>query len=101
MPTPRAPRKPKVEGWIRELEYDRLEIFLKVEGYTDQDRKIRASGPKDDMLELVEWFEGKTGLRVSSPVLPKRSRPQMPGSVPLFEIGDEATSELESEDPNA
>lgn len=101
MPAPRAPRKPKIEGWIRRLENGRLEIFLKVEDSSPLDRKIRASGPDSDMLELVEWFEEKTGLQVSSPVLPKRVKPPMPGSQPLFEIGDEATSELESEDPDA
>lgn len=98
----RTPRKPKIEGWIRQLEgVKRLEIFLKVEGAEGQpDRKIRASGPQDEMLELVEWFEGKTGMHVESPILPRRVPKPIPGSL-TFDLGDVPTSELESGDTDA
>lgn len=89
-------RTPHIEGWIRKLQGDRLEIFLKVERLDSQpDRKIRASGPQVEMVELVEWFEEKTGMRVSSPVLPRRVPAPIPGQVgfDLTEIG-----ELASED---
>lgn len=62
------PRTQKIEGWIKRLEGDRLEILLKVEHLGDTpDRKIRASGPTADMYELVDWFEEKTGLTVNVP----------------------------------
>lgn len=90
------PRKAHLEGWIRKLNNDRLEIFLKVERVDGQpDRKLRASGAAGEMLELVEWFEGKTGLRVESPVLPKRAPALTPGQLG-FELTEKG--ELQSED---
>jgi hypothetical protein len=89
-------RHPHIEGWVRRLNGDRLEIFLKVERCDGQpDRKIRASGPEAEMVELVEWFEEKTGLRVSSPVLPRRVAAPIPGqvSLDLTEIGELASEE--------
>jgi hypothetical protein len=53
---------PTIEGWLRKLQDERLEIFLKAD-----DRKIRASGPRAEMYELVDWFEEKTGLAVNVP----------------------------------
>lgn len=46
-------------NWFRRLHGDRIEIFLKAKGY-----KIRAHGPEAKMFELVDLFEGWTGLRV-------------------------------------
>lgn len=56
----------KIEGWFRKLVFGRIEIFLKVDT-EDGPVKLRASGKEDDMFELVDWFEGKTGLKVESP----------------------------------
>ena len=69
MPRGAATNAPKTEAWFRRLDADRLEIFLKVERPPDQgdDYKIRASGPEDDMFELVDFFERRTGMRVDSP----------------------------------
>lgn len=93
------PRKAQIEGWIRQLNGDRLEIFLKVERLDGQpDRKIRASGLADEMLELVEWFEGKTGLRVTSPTLPRRAPALIEGQLGL-ELTDKG--ELESDEEAA
>jgi hypothetical protein len=55
-------KQPKIEGWFRQLDGGRVEIYLKCD-----DRKIRCSGPEEDMFELVDWFESRTGLRVESP----------------------------------
>lgn len=91
-------RKPQIEGWIRKLNDERLEIFLKVERRDGQpDCKIRASGPADDMVELVDWFEEKTGLRVTSPILPKRVKhvPRGQESFVLTDIGELPSEESE------
>jgi hypothetical protein len=63
MPTKEA----RLEGWFRQLDNGRLEIFLKYEPVAGVARKIRCSGPHDEMMELVDWFEDKTDLRVDSP----------------------------------
>lgn len=68
----------KADGWIRDLTNDRLEIFLRV-----GERKVRASGPADEMSELVSWFEEKSGRAIHSPVLPKRPPRQIPGQLEL------------------
>lgn len=82
-----------IDGWIRRINGDRLEIFLKVEAVEGQpDRKIRASGPEADMMELVVWFEDRTGFRVSSPVLPRRAPRPIAGQIEL------TMGELSSED---
>lgn len=87
----------EIDGWLRQLEGDRLEIFLKVSDVQgQQDRKIRASGPRDDMLDLVEWFEGKTGMRVNHPVLPRRTPQPMPGQTELTLGEPTASGELSS-----
>lgn len=52
----------QIEGWFRELDHGRLEIFLKTDAL-----KVRCSGSYDEMMELVDWFEERTGLRVDSP----------------------------------
>lgn len=79
-------RRPEITGWFRRLEGDRLEIYLKVERVRGvEDRKIRASGPEEEMFELVTWFEEKTGMQVSSPTWRRvRSGPkQIPGQIGL------------------
>jgi hypothetical protein len=78
----------EISGWLRQLEGERLEVFLKVSDVQGQpDRKIRASGPEDEMFELVMWFEGKTGMRVNHPVLPRRTAKPIPGQTELT-LGD-------------
>lgn len=47
------------DNWFRELKDDRLEVSLRVEGM-----KLRASGPKDDVWKLVEFFEELSGVEV-------------------------------------
>lgn len=81
---PRAPRiRPTIEGWLKELTGGGLEIYLRVANYQGQPgRKIRASGSKAEMLELVEWFESKTGLSVNHPILPRVAQP-IPGQTQL------------------
>lgn len=76
---------PVVEGWLRELANDRLEVFLKLDRTTPPARpcKVRASGPKSDMLELVEWFEEKTGLVVNHPILGPRTKQPLPGQMEM------------------
>jgi hypothetical protein len=91
MPGQQAPAKPTVEGWTRQLEDGRLEIFVKVANKPGiEDLKIRASGPTQAMFELVDWFEERTGLRVS---LPGRLRT---GPKPI--VGQTSILELESGD---
>ena len=55
-------RQRKIEGWFRQLDDERIEVYLKVEG----ELKIRASGAEKEMYELVDWFEEKTGLTVNA-----------------------------------
>lgn len=86
---------PRYEGWLRELTNDRLEIFLKVDRTTPA-YKIRSSGPKADMLELVEWFEEKTGLTVSHPILPPRVKKPIPGQMELVLGAPPDNSQLSS-----
>jgi hypothetical protein len=66
------------------------------------DLKLRASGPEERVWELVEWFEDKSGKRVSSPTWrrPPRSGPrQIPGQVELDDVGEPlAMTELSSDD---
>lgn len=62
------------QGWFRELAGDRLEVFLKTET-----RKVRAHGPRDEMFELVEWFEQKTGVAVRG----SWRRPPRRGPLPI------------------
>lgn len=60
--------KGQIDGWFRRLNDGRLEIFLRVAGVSGvADRKIRASGPADEVNELADWFEAKSGLKVSAP----------------------------------
>lgn len=61
---------------MSELDAGRLEIFLKVERSDEpgESRKVRASGPREDMYELVEWFESHTGLRFDHPAWRDRVR---------------------------
>lgn len=55
-----------VQGWFRQLNGDRLELFLKVEGVSGTpDCKVRASGPAEQVGELVDWFEDITGMHVN------------------------------------
>jgi hypothetical protein len=83
----------KVQGWVSQLDGDRLEIYLKVENAEGIDsRKIRASGPTADMYELVDWFEAKTGMRVNVPNRPHTGPKPMAGQMEL------TMGELPSED---
>lgn len=80
----RAPQLATIEGWLRRLDGERLEIFLKIanaEGV--RDRKIRASGPVEEMYELVDWFETKTGLRVNVPDRVRTGPAQLEGQMNL------------------
>lgn len=79
----------QIEGWIRHLTNDRREIFLKGAG-----RKIRASGSKDEMYELVDWFEERTGLTVNVPDRVYTGPRPIAGQLVI-------TMELESEENNA
>jgi hypothetical protein len=96
------PTLPRIQGWLRQLEDGdggaRLEIFLKAENHQGQpDRKIRASGPIHEMVELVEWFEEKTGLRVESPVLPKRPPRQLPGQTAMeLHLGEPTQEQVDA-----
>lgn len=84
---------PKVSGWTRPLEGDRLEIFLKAENvHGAPDRKIRASGPREEMYELVDWFEDKTGLRVDVPNRVRTGPAPIPGQTTLV-TGDMTAEE--------
>jgi hypothetical protein len=92
------PRTPKIEGWIRRLEGDRLEILLKVEHLGGvQDRKIRASGPTAEMYELVDWFEGVTGLTVNVPDR-LRTGPRPTEGQMTFTMGERPSEEVEGGD---
>lgn len=93
-PTP----QPKIEGWFRQLDEGRIEIFLKVEFRDQPTRKIRSSGPEAEMFELVEWFEQKTGLRVDSPTWRRvRTGPKpLEGQASLLDATPEPDSELPS-----
>lgn len=82
----------KVEGWFRELDDNRLEIFLKARGV-----KIRSSGGREGMFELVEWFENMTGLRVENPKLrrpPRRGPRPMAGQLDMTELESAPSDEL-------
>lgn len=83
--------------WFRRLTDERMEIMLRADGV-----KVRASGPEATMFELVEWFEDKTGKRVSSPAWrrPPRTGPHaIPGQVELDDVGEPlAMTELSSDD---
>lgn len=92
-------RKAHIEGWISQLNGDRVEIFLKVERADGvRDRKIRASGPQAEMMELCDWFEEKTGLTVNVPGRVRTFKPP-PGQTELFmtSVAADAIPELESE----
>jgi hypothetical protein len=75
------------EAWFRQLDNQRVEIFLKVERRNGEDYKLRASGPEEDMFELVTWFEERTGVRVDSPNWRRvRKGPRVDPSQTTFEI---------------
>lgn len=76
----RPRRPPQAEGWFKPLDDERLEIFLKYQGI-----KIRCSGKVEDMHELVDWFEEKTGLAVNVPNRVRRGPKPMAGQIDLFE----------------
>lgn len=84
---------PRSEGWIRELEDGRIEIYLKDKRVPVH--KVRASGPHDEMVELVEWFEAKTGLAVHAPILRRKHKP-IPGQTALDLGSGEASTQLSS-----
>lgn len=80
---------PKIEGWLRPLEDDRLEIFLKVEHAQGiPDTKLRSSGTTTDMHELVDWFEAKTGMTVQVPNRVRTGPAPIAGQVTLDLGGD-------------
>lgn len=84
---------PLIDGWIRVLEGDRLEVFLKAERIKGEpDRKIRASGPTQEMYELVDWFEDKTGLTVAVPNRVRTGPRPLPGQASLELLTDELPS---------
>jgi hypothetical protein len=74
-----------VEGWFNELAEGGLELFLKAESL-----KVRASGTAEEMGELADWFEEKTGHSVAG--LPKRikrgPRP-LPGQTSILELSSQ------------
>lgn len=85
------------EGWFRELADDRLEVFLKA-----KNRKVRAHGRRDEMFELVAWFEEKTGVAVKGEwkrPLSRGPRPY-PGqeSLDLTEVTEPVPDEPEPDD---
>lgn len=65
------------EGWFRDLNDGRLEIFLKKGG-----RKLRASGPEEEMYELAEWFEQHAGATVYGTVQRWRMERRGPRPIP-------------------
>lgn len=80
MPKQARPKAPSVEGWIRDLSDGRIEIFLKT-----TDVKVRCSGKAEDMHEVVDWFEGKTGLAVNVPNRIRRGPKPMQGQLDLLD----------------
>lgn len=86
-----------LDGWCRKLEGDRLEIFFRASNVPgQQDRKIRASGPASEMNELADWFEEKTGMRVSAPwrVVTRKPIPgqlEFPTELTIVELSSDAT----------
>jgi hypothetical protein len=96
-----AQRKPVIEGWVCQLHDNRLEIFLKVERMEGtQDRKIRASGSRPEMEELIAWFEEKSGLKVEVPW--RTTQKPIPGQMTLVAgehaEGEQPSDELSSHD---
>jgi len=95
------PVKGQIEGWFRSLQGDRLEIHLKVENVMGvAPRKIRASGPASEMNELADWFEEKTGMKVSAPwrtvkpyVIPGQTELELGEAPPSSELSSNATLE--------
>lgn len=89
----------RTEGWFRLLEDRRLEVFLKVGGL-----KVRASGTADQMNELADWFEDKTGMKIGEGVStwrrPRRGPRPMDGQAAfdLELVLDEHRDELSSQD---
>lgn len=93
-----APPLARIDGWIRQLDNDRLEIFLRVQNVRgNQDRKIRASGPREEMYELVDWFETKTGLTVNVPDRKRTGPKPLPGQTALT-MGELPSGEEGSQD---
>lgn len=86
------------EGWFRELADDRLEVFLKAEG-----RKVRAHGRREEMFELVEWFEEKTGVAVKGEWLrPSRRGPRpIKGQLDMTEMTEPMPDEPAPDDREA
>lgn len=89
-----ALQKPPVEGWLRRLEpgddgTGRLEIHLKAR---DAKIKVRASGTEEQMYELVEWFEGATGVKVDHPTWRRVRRGPAPMPNQLTLVMGEAPS---------
>lgn len=83
-------RTGNIEGWIKSLDNDRLEIFLKTEGVLGiEDRKIRASGKRDEMYELVDWFEAKTGLTVNVPQRLRTGPQPLAGQMDMLQLSSE------------
>jgi acylphosphatase len=85
---------PPVEGWFRQLDGGRVEIFVKAHG-----RKIRAHGPSSEMNELVDWFEEKTGVTVEASWRVRTGPKPIPGQAELpltLEMGEATEAEAES-----
>lgn len=84
----------KVEGWFKDLDDGRIEVFLKAANIPGvEDCKVRASGKEEAVHEIVTWFEDWTNLAVNIPRRVRRGPKQMAGQMSL-----EATPELSLDD---
>jgi hypothetical protein len=78
--------------WFRQLEGGGLEIFLK-----HGPLKVRAHGSREEMFELVDWFEEKAGVKIQGDWRrPPRRGPQPIAGQQTFDIPEIAMTELES-----
>lgn len=95
----RQPPKPHVQGWVAPLVNGRLEIFLKTANLPGQpDRKIRASGSEEEMDELLDWFEQRSGMRVEVPNRKRVHRgPKPPEGQMVLTMGVGPSAELSSD----
>lgn len=90
-------KRPKVENWFRTLDDGRMEVFLSVADMSGvEDIKIRASGREDTMYELVNFFEGTTGLNVDGNWR-RPARQALPGQTQLV-IGELSSQDATVDD---
>lgn len=93
-----ARAREETEGWFHDLKNGRMEIFLKLADADGETvAKIRATGPAEEMGELIDWFERTTGKSVEVPQTQWRRMRRGPkpdsGQGNLFE-----TAQLSSQD---